>query len=512
MKWMGPPSREAKVVRRASVAADEVPEGLSGGRRCLGARRGAGGRGCVERAAWAPTGRGTTGAAERRKRQLTAAKGRAKQEPGERSGPSSELQGEPREGGVLEPGAYGNVHRRRRRGRDRVRAAFRWSCPCAPSSRPPPSPGSPQARAAPAGPAHPSSPPRAPRRARASCPSPSPSSACGSSISSSPAAPSTTSPAPSGSTGPLDVSALERGPPGARPPPRVPAHHLRPREDGSPSRSSAPRSPLPLRAAGPERPARSPSARPRPARWRARRPRRPFDLARGPLLARTLLLRLAPSEHVLLLDDAPHRLRRLVHGRARARGGRALRGLRLRPPLAPAPAAPPVRRLRRSGSASGCRARRSGGQLAYWKQQLAGAPPPWSCPPTARARPSRRTAAPSTPFCLPARALRGARLLQPPAGRHPLHDAAGRLPGPARTATRGQEDIIVGSPIAGRTRAELEGLIGFFVNTLALRTRLAGDPSFRELLAGCARPPSAPMPTRTCPSRSSSRSSSPRAT
>ena len=46
----------------------------------------------------------------------------------------------------------------------------------------------------------------------------------------------------------------------------------------------------------------------------------------------------------------------------------------------------------------------------------------------------------------------------------------------------GQEDIVVGSPIANRNRTEIEGLIGFFVNSLAMRTDLSGNPTFCELI------------------------------
>src|SRR5262249_31353426 len=46
----------------------------------------------------------------------------------------------------------------------------------------------------------------------------------------------------------------------------------------------------------------------------------------------------------------------------------------------------------------------------------------------------------------------------------------------------GQEEVVVGTPIAGRNRAETEGLIGPFLNTLALRADFSNRPSFRELL------------------------------
>ena len=46
----------------------------------------------------------------------------------------------------------------------------------------------------------------------------------------------------------------------------------------------------------------------------------------------------------------------------------------------------------------------------------------------------------------------------------------------------GEEEVLIGTPIAGRTRTELEGLIGFFVNTLVMRGDARGNPSLRELL------------------------------
>jgi non-ribosomal peptide synthetase component F len=48
----------------------------------------------------------------------------------------------------------------------------------------------------------------------------------------------------------------------------------------------------------------------------------------------------------------------------------------------------------------------------------------------------------------------------------------------------GLEDLLVGTNVANRSLAEVEGLIGYFVNTLALRADLSGDPTFRQLLAG----------------------------
>ncbi|HYR07982.1 MAG TPA: amino acid adenylation domain-containing protein, partial [Longimicrobium sp.] len=120
-------------------------------------------------------------------------------------------------------------------------------------------------------------------------------------------------------------------------------------------------------------------------------------------------------------------------------------------------------------------------QLAYWKERLAGAPELLELP-TDHPRP-------------PVQTYRGASV---PVELSPelleRLQALGRSEGATLYMTMlaafqvllskysGSEDIVVGSPIAGRTRKEVEALIGFFINALVLRTDLSGDPSFRETL------------------------------
>jgi len=126
-------------------------------------------------------------------------------------------------------------------------------------------------------------------------------------------------------------------------------------------------------------------------------------------------------------------------------------------------------------------------QLAYWREQLRGAPPLLALA-TDRPRPEVQSfAGTHLDFHLEAEATRA--LL-----------AAGRERGATLYMSMlaafavllarwsGQRDIVVGSPVANRRRAELEALVGFFVNTMTLRTDLAragstADPTFRELLA-----------------------------
>ncbi len=121
-------------------------------------------------------------------------------------------------------------------------------------------------------------------------------------------------------------------------------------------------------------------------------------------------------------------------------------------------------------------------QLAYWRRRLAGAPLALELP-TDRPRPALQTYAGR------------AELLRLP---RPLAEALAALARGERATlfmvllgafaallerTSGQDDMLLGTPIANRTQREVEELIGVFVNTLVLRVELAGEPSFRGLLS-----------------------------
>ncbi len=306
--------------------------------------------------------------------------------------------------------------------------------------------------------------------------------------------------------------ALERAPQRARAPPRGAAHHAsRPSPGRARARSSAPRPPFALAAGRPATPARrrARGARPDAARRRggpaALRPARA-----GPLL-RATLLRLGAERARPAADHAPHRLRRLVHGRAACASWPPSTGLRRGRALAAARAARPVRRLRRLAARLARRARRWSAQLAYWTQQLAGAPPALELPtdrprppvqtpprrarspaccraasPTALQRLRRREGVTLFMTLLAAFQAAAAPLLRPGGLRRRL---AHRQPHPRRDWRA--------SSASSSTR-------------WCCAPASAGDPTFRELLAPRARDDArAPTPTRTCPSRSWWRRSSP---
>jgi amino acid adenylation domain-containing protein len=121
-------------------------------------------------------------------------------------------------------------------------------------------------------------------------------------------------------------------------------------------------------------------------------------------------------------------------------------------------------------------------QRAYWTQQLAGAPTLLELP-ADRPRPAVQSyRGAQLSFTLPTPLTRELNALS---RREDVTVFMALLAAFQTLLHRlsGQTDIVVASPIAGRIRRELEPLVGVFVNTLALRTSLADDPSFRTLLA-----------------------------
>ncbi len=120
-------------------------------------------------------------------------------------------------------------------------------------------------------------------------------------------------------------------------------------------------------------------------------------------------------------------------------------------------------------------------QIAYWKQQLAGAPDLIDLP-TDYPRPAVQTfRGAHQSLVLPGHLQKALRALGRQEGvtQFMLLLAAFKVLLYRYTS---QDDLIVGTPVANRNRLETEGLIGFFVNSLVLRTDLSENPSFRQLL------------------------------
>ncbi|HEX7240613.1 MAG TPA: amino acid adenylation domain-containing protein, partial [Longimicrobiaceae bacterium] len=206
---------------------------------------------------------------------------------------------------------------------------------------------------------------------------------------------------------------------------------------------------------------------------------RPFDLREGPLF-RAALLRLGAEEHALLL--CMHHVvsdgwsMGVLFGELSALYGAYREGRESPlPPLAVQYADYAVwQREQLEGEALDR-------QVGYWKERLAGAPELLELP-TDHPRPAVQTyRGASQPIELPGELLERLEALARREGATLYMVLLGAFQ-VLLSKYAGSEDVVVGSPIAGRTRREVEGLIGFFVNTLVLRTDVSGDPSFRAIL------------------------------
>jgi acyl-CoA synthetase (AMP-forming)/AMP-acid ligase II/acyl carrier protein len=203
---------------------------------------------------------------------------------------------------------------------------------------------------------------------------------------------------------------------------------------------------------------------------------RPFDLARGPLFRATLLT-LDPAVHVLVIT-AHHAVIDLWSVGVLFRELGVLYASSVRGEMAKLPELPI-----QHGDFAAFQRRQAphfAEHLAYWKAQLEGLPPPLDLP-TDRPRAEARTSRGARRFFDLPKAT--ATALRAHCRREGLTLFTALLAAFQMLLARvtGQRDVIVGSPIVGRGRPELEGLIGIFSNTLVFRGDLTDDPSFRRV-------------------------------
>jgi amino acid adenylation domain-containing protein len=206
----------------------------------------------------------------------------------------------------------------------------------------------------------------------------------------------------------------------------------------------------------------------------------PFHLETGPLF-RASLVRLADDEHLLLVN-LHHAIGDGWSMRVLLDELSALHAAYRRGEPSPLPPLP----VQYADYARWQREWLAGpvleAQLGYWRGRLAGAPPLLALP-TDRPRPETQGHAGASEVLLIGAddAARVAEMARREGATVFMVLLAALNVVLARWA--GQDDVVVGTPVAGRTRSELEGLIGLFLNSLALRTELDGDPSFRQVLA-----------------------------
>ncbi|QPB24428.1 amino acid adenylation domain-containing protein (plasmid) [Rhizobium sp. 007] len=207
--------------------------------------------------------------------------------------------------------------------------------------------------------------------------------------------------------------------------------------------------------------------------------RTPFDLARGPLI-RGRLIRMSDAEHVFLLTQ--HHI--VSDGWSMGVLVRELSQLYRAfeagedDPLPPLAIQYPDYAAWQRQWLSGERLQR---QAQYWRDALAGAPARLALP-TDRARPAQQSfAGASVPVVIDQDLTRGLKRLSRQHGTTLFMTV---LAAWAAVLSRlsGQDDLVIGVPSANRGRGEIEELIGFFVNTLALRVDLSGEPDVSELL------------------------------
>ena len=207
---------------------------------------------------------------------------------------------------------------------------------------------------------------------------------------------------------------------------------------------------------------------------------RPFDLVNGPLI-RARLMRLGSNEHVLLVTM--HHI--ISDGWSQTVLLNELSAL-YEAAVAGRTSPLPELSIQYADFAEWQREWLTGElldqQLEYWRNHLRGAPPSLELP-TDRPRPALQSFNGARHSFVLSRDL-SARLME-------LSRREDATPFMTLLAAlyvllyryTGETDIVVGTPVANRNRHELESLIGFFVNTLALRVDLSGNPTFRELLA-----------------------------